>query len=91
VFLCLFETVISWKLFFISLQKILDFLLSSYYIIDVATTMSEASALTAQSNSAGSGSPLVKVSRGMLSLTFPSLKTGRATFTASGFQKSLGC
>jgi len=28
------------------------------------------------------------VSRGILSLILPPLKTGRATFTASGFQKS---
>jgi hypothetical protein len=35
--------------------------------------------------------PFHMVSRGILSLVLPPLKTGRATFTASGFQKSLGC
>ncbi len=40
---------------------------------------------------AGSGSNLRMVSRGILLLIFPPLKTGRATFTASGFQKSRGC
>jgi hypothetical protein len=34
---------------------------------------------------------LLLVSRGILLLIFPPLKTGRATFTASGFQKSRGC
>jgi hypothetical protein len=47
-FFGLFETVISLKLFFIWLQKILDFMQPSYYSINVATATSEASANTLQ-------------------------------------------